>query len=123
MTTLYLALLRLGKAIYRAWEDQEFRALVGLMIIMTCSGAIFYAQHEGWSYIDALYFCVMTMSTIGYGDLTPTTDVSKIFTIIYAFITIGLFVASGTKLVQAMVAKPHKSRGKNPRRHYEGDQK
>jgi len=113
MTTLYFALLRLGKAIYRAWEDQEFRVLVGLMIIMTCSGAVFYAQHEGWSYVDAVYFCVMTMSTIGYGDLTPTTDVSKIFTIVYSFITIGLFVATGTKLVQAMVARPRRSRGKN----------
>lgn len=54
----------------------------------------------------------MTMSTVGYGDLTPTTDVSKIFTIIYSFITIGLLVANGTKLAQAMLAKPHKTPGK-----------
>lgn len=109
MTALYLALLRLGKTIYRAWGDREFRILVVLMTLITFSGAGFYAQHESWSYIDALYFCVMTMSTVGYGDLTPTTDVSRIFTIIFSFITIGLFVATGTKLVQAMVTKPHRS--------------
>lgn len=49
MTTLFLALLRLGKAMYRAWEDPEFRALIALMIVMAFSGAGFYSRHEGWS--------------------------------------------------------------------------
>ncbi len=44
----------------------------------------------------------MTMSTVGYGDLTPTTDVSKVFTIIYTCLSIGAFVSFTAKCVQIM---------------------
>jgi len=40
---------------------------------------------ESWTFIDALYFSVVTISTVGYGDMTPSTDGSKAFTIIYIF--------------------------------------
>jgi voltage-gated potassium channel len=43
------------------------------------------------------------MTTIGYGDLAPTTDISKIFTIIYAFITIGIFVSLAAKLATGLM--------------------
>ena len=65
----------------------------------------FYSYIEGWSIVDSAYFCIMTMSTIGYGDLVPTSDVSKIFTIIYAVLSIGVFVAVMSKLVLVMVER------------------
>ena len=43
---------------------------------------------EPWTVIDALYFSVVTFSTVGYGDLTPTTRGSKTFTLIYIFVGI-----------------------------------
>lgn len=113
MTTLFLAFLRLIAALRRAYEDPEFHALLILTVILLSSGTLFYAHHEGWSYIDALYFCVMTMSTIGYGDLAPTSNFSKIFTIVYALITIGLFVAMASKIASAMLSKKHKIFGKH----------
>ena len=92
-------------ALRHAYKDPEFHALLALTTILLLSGALFYSYHEGWSYIDALYFCVMTMSTIGYGDLTPTSNLSKIFTIVYTVITIGVFVAMVSKLASAMLRK------------------
>jgi hypothetical protein len=46
-------------------------------------GTLFYHWMEGWSYLDSLYFCVVSLGTVGYGDLTPTTPAAKIFTIVY----------------------------------------
>lgn len=43
---------------------------------------------EPWTVIDALYFSMVTMSTVGYGDLTPSTSGSKVFTCMYIFVGI-----------------------------------
>lgn len=40
------------------------------------------------------------MATVGYGDFVPTHNISKIFTIIYTFLSIGTFVAFTAKIVQ-----------------------
>ena len=65
--------------------------LVGLTTIAT--GATFYHYVENWSWLDSLYFSVITLSTVGYGDLTPTTRGAKLFTIFYIIIGIGIFAA------------------------------
>jgi len=53
---------------------------VGAIIAM---GTVVYHWLEGWNYLDSLYFVVVTLTTIGYGDLSPTTPLSKLMTIFY----------------------------------------
>ena len=48
---------------------------------------------EGWSYLDSVYFCVVSLGTAGYGDLTPTTPVAKLFTIVYLINGIVILLA------------------------------
>ena len=57
-----------------------YRALFIWMFVILLTGTIFYRHVQGWSWIDSLYFSVITLATVGYGDLTPTTEWSKIFT-------------------------------------------
>ena len=109
MISFYLNIRRLLKAIYHASEDPEFRALSILTFILLLSGTIFYSNAEKWNLLDSLYFCAMTMTTVGYGDLAPTSDLSKIFTIIYAFVSIGVFVSLAAKLAAAMMKSKNKS--------------
>jgi voltage-gated potassium channel len=54
------------------------------------TGTIFYSLEEGWSIVDALYFSVTTLTTVGLGDLSPTTTLGKLFTIIYIFAGLSL---------------------------------
>ena len=56
-------------------------------------GTIFYHWAEGWSYLDSVYFCVVSLGTVGYGDLTPTTPVAKLFTIVYLINGIVILLA------------------------------
>jgi voltage-gated potassium channel len=76
-----------------------------MMIVLLISGTCFYAIHEGWSIVDALYFCVTTMSTVGFGDLSLTTNISKTFTIMYSLVSFGVFVGVASKLANAMITR------------------
>jgi len=104
MTSFLINLWRLLVALWHGVkEDEEFRALLFLLITLLGGATYFYWHVEGWSVIDSIYFSVMTMSTIGYGDLVPTTTFSKSFTIIFAILSIGVFVAVVSKLVSIIL--------------------
>jgi len=61
-----------------------------VFICLILLGSYTYTQIEHWRYIDSLYFTVITVTTIGYGDITPKTDTGKIFTIIFSFAGIAM---------------------------------
>lgn len=104
MTSFIINLWKLLVALWRGIkEDEEFRALLILLTTLLVGATYFYWHIEGWSIIDSLYFSIMTMSTIGYGDFVPTTTFSKLFTIIFAILSIGIFVAVVSKLVSIML--------------------
>ena len=63
-------------------------------------GTIVYSILEGWSLLDSLYFSVVTLATVGYGDLTPTTDIAKLFTIGYILTGIGIVAAFASEVAK-----------------------
>jgi len=112
LISFYLTIARFLESFLYAARDKDFQALAILTSVLLLSGSLFYSSHEDWGFLDAFYFCVMTMKTIGYGDLAPTTDISKIFTIIYAFISIGVFVSLAAKLATSLM-QYHRILGKD----------
>lgn len=61
-----------------------------ILIILILIGMFAYHRVEDWRYLDSLYFTIVTVTTIGYGDFAPQTDMGKIFTIIFPLLGIGL---------------------------------
>lgn len=93
MIWFFATLLRLAHGVLSAWRsDPQFRTLVVLVLITLLSGTIFYSWVEGWSVVDALLFSVTTLTTVGYGNLVPTTTISKLFTVIYIFAGISIIL-------------------------------
>ena len=45
---------------------------------------------ERWSPLDAFYFSVTTLTTVGFGDLAPQTALGKLFTVLYLFVGLGI---------------------------------
>lgn len=84
--------INLNNAIKKSFRNSEFRLLSILVAACLMIGTVFYRIVEGWSWIDCIYFSVVTLTTVGYGDLNPTTAISKIFTIFYILIGLGLFL-------------------------------
>ncbi len=111
MISFFISLFRLIKIIVLGIKnDNDFKFLFFFVNILLLSATIFYTQVEHWTVVDSFYFSVMTMSTVGYGDLFPTTNLSKIFTVIYAFLSIGSFVAFTAKTVEIIIDNKNKKR-------------
>ncbi len=104
MTSLLLTLLRFFRGVRAAWSIPDFRSVLVLVALTLASGTIFFHGVEGWGWIDAFYFSVTTMSTVGYGDLAPKTDFGKLFTTLYIVVSVGLFVALISFLADGMLA-------------------
>jgi hypothetical protein len=64
-------------------------AFIFFFILLFGASYVYYSV-EGWRYLDAVYFSVATVTTVGYGDLVPQTDTGKIFTIFFSFLGIGM---------------------------------
>lgn len=79
------------------------RVLIGVFLAYVTIGAVFYHLVEKWSWLDSIYFTVITLATVGYGDFTPKTDPGKIFTIFYIFIGIGLFIFTANNVLKNRV--------------------
>lgn len=56
--------------------------IVVLIISIILGGAVGYHIIEGWPFIDAFYMTIITISTVGFGEVRPLSGVGKVFTII-----------------------------------------
>jgi len=81
------------RSCYDMMGDESVRSRIVTVIIFIvvlalylAAGAIFFTMERQWDILDCIYFSVLTLTTIGYGDLTPETDGQKVFTIFYVLI-------------------------------------
>jgi voltage-gated potassium channel len=81
-------------------EKHLYHYVVAFVIFIIAFGTIFYRTVEGFSWVDAYYFCITTLSTVGYGDVTPETTIGKLFTTFYIMLGIGTFSAFITLTVK-----------------------
>ena len=80
------------KIILSFLRDKEYQKLLRVSGIILIIGTITYHYVEGWTWLDAFYFSVITLTTIGYGDFSPQTVNGKIFTMVYIFIGLGIIL-------------------------------
>ena len=73
-------------------KDKSYRSLLLTTNFFIGLGTVIYHFVEGWSWLDSLYLSVITLTTIGYGDFSPQTDLGKIFTLLYIVVGVALIL-------------------------------
>src|SRR5262249_51416795 len=58
--------------------------LIFIPLVLILVGTVGYHVLEGWSFFNASYFTVVTLTTVGYGDLVPASRAGKAFTMALA---------------------------------------
>ena len=61
-------------------RDKEYRELLVTTFFVILIGSTVYRYLENWSWVDAICFSVVTLTTVGFGYFAPKTDGGKIFT-------------------------------------------
>ena len=72
----------------------NFRLLAVVVIMIVTISTWFFHVVEKWDWLDSVYYVVVTIATVGYGDYTPKTDIGKIYAIgliIVGIATFGFF--------------------------------
>jgi hypothetical protein len=57
-----------GGGMGKASQTERVCVSGALSIIVITGGAAIFSHYEGWSYFDSAYYCVITLTTVGFGD-------------------------------------------------------
>jgi voltage-gated potassium channel len=93
---------RFDETIYPLGGKKFIRLLIILLIILFI-GTIGYMSIEGWSPLESLYMTVITITTVGYGEVKEVSVAGRIFTILIIFLGIGIIAYILAMVAQAMV--------------------
>lgn len=82
---------------------KRFLRIIYALLVIIAIGVIGYMAIEGWSFIDALYMTVITLSTVGYGEVGELSTAGRVFSIILIVGGVGIMFYTLTAIVQHIV--------------------
>ncbi|MGI9643031.1 MAG: potassium channel family protein [Acidimicrobiia bacterium] len=74
-------------------QQRTYQWLAASAMVLVGCGTVVFRLLEDWSWVDAFYFSVVAATTVGFGDLSPTRDASKLFSIVYIVVGISIIAA------------------------------
>jgi voltage-gated potassium channel len=97
-----MSLLPTGR---RSLPENNRRILFAVLAVTIAIGLGTAGFHliEGWSLLDSLYVAAQTVTTVGYGDLSPATRNGRIFSTVFMLVAVGVVLYALTSAVQAIV--------------------
>ena len=96
----------LGKVLVREWPVMSASAFIMLLLVVLTASLGYLFEHEAQpdkfeNIPTAFYWAVITLASVGYGDISPVTPVGRAMTIVLALIGIGIFAIPAALLSSA----------------------
>ena len=83
-----------------------FRGVLGVQLILVLGGGLAVSLCEGISAWEGIYFAIITSTSVGYGDIAPSTVIGQFISVVLALlgtIFVGLAVGAATRAVEVTV--------------------
>ncbi|MHC4874318.1 MAG: potassium channel family protein, partial [Planctomycetota bacterium] len=74
-------------------------AILGVLLFGTCG----YVLIEDWSFIDSFYMSVITVTTVGYGEINPLSEQGRMFTVVLILSGFGVVAMMASQLAQLVI--------------------
>jgi len=83
----------------------RLRIYVSILIVVILVGTVGMMTLENHSLLDSFYFVVVTIATVGFGDIYPVTPAGKLLTIGIILVGVGCFVGLAASAIDMMIEK------------------
>ena len=116
-TRFILAVDRLTEALHEIQQELVALVILSLMFVYLAACGIHYFEREAQpeafgSILDSMWWAVVTLTTIGYGDVYPTTPGGRVFTALVALVGVGL-IAIPSGLLASVLTEARVERRKS----------
>ena len=81
----------------------RIRIVLLAVLAAVALGTVVFHLLEGWSILDSLYVTAQTVTTVGFGDLTPRTPLGRLFATVFMMVGVGIVLYALTSTVQSIV--------------------
>lgn len=106
---------------------RELRTSLLTLVAVMVVGVVGFRTIEGWTWLESLWMAVITLTTIGFGEIHPLSDRGRVFTLLYILLAVGAatyavaqltgYVLEGG-LARAIRARRRESQMRELREHY-----
>ena len=93
------------QAAARMVRHPRAQALTLAVVLYIAIGVVFYSWQESWSIADSFYFTVVALTTVGLGDLAPTTTFARLFTAAYLAVGLGILATTVHTVIQSATGR------------------
>src|SRR5262245_43069698 len=77
--------------------------IVILLGLLTLIGTFGFSLVEGWPLFDSLYMTIISLTTVGYGEVHRLTSAGRLFAMIYLVVGLGVFLYGAAQLGELVV--------------------
>lgn len=104
---MVIRLTRLTRRITAYISDpvNRLQLSASFLLLFLLVGIFGYMLIEDMSAVDALYMTVITVTTVGFGDIVPTNQASRIFTVILIFLGIGAATTAVSNAIEVLIGQ------------------